>query len=330
MNLQFNNPQKSQGKNRPSQRERYHGQIPFLVNNKPKKIKDYNFKNPDKFSKDHLRVLGSIYEHFCRQVSLSLNSTLRMPIEFSVANVQQLTYGDFVDSMPEDLITSVLNMYPLVTQFCMGIEKHLIGAMLDRLLGGLGVSNFSGDELTDVEVGIIKDTLKRILHFMPEGWQALIPATDEVELVALETSPVAAQIAAPSDIVALITINVEIGADLGLMSVCLPYAALEDIIITLTRQSSYRNDRLTTDDSKEVIVKKLANSGLPVKIILARGELNLSELMDLQKGDIIKLNTTLETKSEIWIGEELKYLGSPGQVSNNFTVSIAEEYSEDK
>lgn len=323
------NPGSLQGKNRPSRREREHGQIPSLIRTKPKKIKDYNFKNPDKFSKDHLRVLGSIHEHFCRQVSLSLNSTLRMPIEFSVANVQQLTYGDFIDSMPDDLITGVLNMYPLVTQFCMGIERHLIGAMLDRLLGGAGISTLNSDELSDVEVGIIKDTLRRILNFMPEGWQALIPATDEVELVALETSPTAAQIAAPSDIVALITINVEIGTDLGLMSVCLPYAALEDIILTLTRQSSYRNDRLSSSDSKEKIITKLGNSPLPVKIILARGELNLNEVMDLRQGDIIKLNTNLEEQSEIWIGEELKYLGRPGQVNNNFTVSIAEEYSED-
>lgn len=323
------NPQSLQGKNRPSRRERVHNQIPSLVTTKPKKIKDYNFKNPDKFSKDHLRVLGSIHEHFCRQVSLSLNSTLRMPIEFSVANVQQLTYGDFIESVPEDLITGVLNMYPLVTQFCMGIERHLIGAMLDRFLGGAGVSSLSADELTDVEVGIIKDTLKRILHFMPEGWQALIPATDEVELVALETSPLAAQIAAPSDIVALITINIEIGTDLGMMSVCLPYAALEDIIITLTRQSSYRNDKMSSDDSQEIIVNKLANSPLPIKIVLARGELNLNDIMDLQKGDIIKLNTNLGDMSEIWIGEELKYLGRPGQVKNNFTVSIAKEYSED-
>lgn len=323
------NPNSLQGKNRPSRREREHAQIPSLIRTKPKKIKDYNFKNPDKFSKDHLRVLGSIHEHFCRQVSLSLNSTLRMPIEFSVANVQQLTYGDFIESMPDDLITGVLNMYPLVTQFCMGIERHLIGAMLDRFLGGPGISSLSTEELTDVEVGIIKDTLRRILHFMPEGWQALIPATDEVELVALETSPAAAQIAAPSDIVALITINVEIGTDLGLMSVCIPYAALEDIILTLTRQSSYRNDRLSSEDSKDLIIHKLSNSPLPIKIVLARGELNLNEIMGLQKGDIIKLNTGLNQMSEIWIGEELKYLGRPGQVNNNFTVSIAQEYSED-
>ncbi|MCE2928782.1 MAG: FliM/FliN family flagellar motor switch protein [Candidatus Caenarcaniphilales bacterium] len=315
--------------NFPNKRARQNDKLPALVRTKVKKIKDYNFKNPDKFSKDHLKVLGSIHEHFCRQVSLALNSMLRLPMEFSVANVQQLTYGDFIDSMPEDLITGVLNMYPLVTQFCIGLERHLIGAIMDRLLGGSGVSSLSGDELTDVEVGIIKDTFRRILHFMPEGWQALIPATDDVELVALEATPSAAQIAAPSDIVALITINVEVGSDLGLMSVCIPYSALEDVIVTLSRQSTYRNDKLATEDSRDFIISKLANSPMPVKIVLARGELKLNEVMGLQAGDIIKLNTELSAKSEIWIGEELKYLGRPGQISNNFTVAISEEYEED-
>ena len=317
------------GKNLPNNRARANDQLPLITRDKPKKIKDYNFKNPDKFSKDHLKVIGSIHEHFCRQVSLALNSTLRMPLEFSVANVQQLTYGDFIDSMPEDLLTGVLNMYPLVTQFCMGIERHLVGAMMDRLLGGGGVSSISSEELTDVEVGIIKDTMRRILHFIPEGWQALIPATDEVELVALETSPASAQIAAYSDIVALITINVEIGADLGLMSVCIPYSALEDIIVTLTRQSSYRNDKLASDDSRDFIITKLSASPMPVKIVLARGELSLYDVMGLQIGDIIKLGTHLNNESEVWIGEELKFMGKPGQISNNFSIAIAQEFHED-
>lgn len=316
-------------KNLPSKRARENELLPPLVRNKVKKIKDYNFKNPDKFFKDHLKVLGGIHEHFCRQVSLALNSALRMPIEFSVANIQQLTYGDYVESMPEDLIVGVLNMYPLVTQFCTGIERHLLGAMLDRLLGGAGKSSLKAEELSDVEVGIVKDTLRRILQFLPESWQALIPATDEVDLVALENSPSAAQIAAPSDIVALVTINVEVGSDLGLMSICIPYSALEDVIATLTRQSTYRNDKLATDDSKDFIIKKLANSALPVKIVLARGELPLTQVVNLQKGDIIKLNTELNQKSEIWIGEEFKFLGHPGQINNFFTVAISEEYKED-
>lgn len=319
----------SQGSNLPNKRQRETQSLPLITRDKPKKIKDYNFKNPDKFSKDHLKILATIHEHFCRQVTLSLNSTLRMPIEFSVANVQQLTYGDFIESMPEDLLTGVLSMYPLVTQFCFGIERHLIGAMIDRLLGGMGVSTISSEELTDVEVGIIKDTIRRILHFLPEGWQAMVPATDEVELVALETSPQAAQIASHSDIVALVTINIEIGQDLGLMSICLPYAALEDIIMTLSRQSGYRHDKFAVENSKEFLVNKLANSPLPLKIVLGRGELNLEDVMGLEVGDVIKLNTGLSEKSEIWIGEELKFLGRPGQINSNFSVALSEEYNPD-
>ncbi|MDD9897949.1 MAG: FliM/FliN family flagellar motor switch protein [Candidatus Melainabacteria bacterium] len=317
------------GANLPNRRQREDTALPLIVRDKPKRIKDYNFKNPDKFSKDHLKILANIHDHFCRQVTLSLNSALRMPIELSVANVQQLTYGDFIESMPEDLLTGVLSMYPLVTQFCFGIERHLIGAMIDRLLGGMGISTISGDELTDVEIGIIKDTLQRILRFLPEGWQAMVPATDEVELVALESSPQSAQIASPSDIVALITINVEIGEDLGLMSVCLPYAALEDIILTLSRQSSYRHDKFAVENSKEFLMGKLGNSPLPLRIVLGRGELDLQDVMSLEIGDVIKLNTNLQEKSEIWIGEKLKFLGRPGQINNNFSVALAEEFSPD-
>jgi flagellar motor switch protein FliM len=317
------------GPNLPNKRQREDAALPLIVREKAKKIKDYNFKNPDKFSKDHLKILANIHEHFCRQVTLSMNSTLRMPIEFSVANVQQLTYGDFIDSMPEDLLTGVLSMYPLVTQFCFGIERHLIGAMIDRLLGGMGVSTISNDELTDVEIGIIKDTIRRILQFLPEGWQAMVPATDEVELVALENSPQAAQIASHSDIVALVTINVEIGQDLGLMSLCLPYAALEDIIMTLSRQSSYRHDKFAVENSKEFLIGKLSASPLPLKIVLGRGELDLHDVMGLEVGDVIKLNTGLSEKSEIWIGDELKFMGRPGQINNNFSVALAEEYRPD-
>lgn len=299
-----------------------------LVRNKPKKIKNYNFKNPDKFSKDHLKVLGSIHETFCRQANMALNAALRMSTELSVANVQQLTYGDFITSMPDDLLIGILNMYPFTTQFCIGVEKHLVGAMIDRLLGGAGTSNIK-DELTDVEVGIVKDTLRRMLNYLPEGWQMLIPATDDVELVALEQNPISAQIIPPTDIVALVTINAEIGSYLGFMNICIPYSALEDVIPRLNRQSTYKHDKLHDQDAKELILKRLCSTELLVKIILANGQLNLNEIMNLQNGDIIKLDTRPEDLAEIWVGEELKFRGRPGQSRKKYSVSIKEAHIED-
>lgn len=315
-------------KNAAEERNRDSQTLPVQQKNSEKKIKEYNFKNPDKFSKDHLRVISNIHETFCRQVNMALNAALRMPTELSVANVQQMTYGDYIESMPEDLLTGVLNMFPFVTQFCMGIERHLVGAMIDRLLGGAGVSNIR-EELSDVELGIVKDTLRRILYYMPEGWQTLIPTTDDVELVALEQNPMAAQIVPSTDIVALVTINVEIGSYLGMMTVCIPYAALEDIIIGLSRQSSYKNEKIIGSDAKDFIVGKLANTTMPVKIVLARGTLMLSEILNLQIDDVIKMDSDAKKKSEIWIGDELKFLGKPGQVGKNLSVAITEEYDED-
>jgi flagellar motor switch protein FliM len=303
--------------------------MPAMPQTGSKKVKEYNFKNPDKFSKEHLRIVANIHEQFCRQVNMALNAALRMPTELSVANVQQLTYGDFVASMPEDLLVGVLNMYPFTTQFCLGIERHLVGAILDRLLGGLGVSNIR-EELTDVEIGIIKDTLKRILTYYPEGWQMMVPTVDDVELVGLEMSPLTAQIAPPTDIVALVTINVEIGSYLGLMTVCIPYSALEDVINNLTKQSSYKTDKSGLEDLKDYFVNKLSNTTMPVKIILARGELSLEEIFNLQKGDVLKLDTTPNYPAEIWVGDELKFLGRPGQIGKNFSVAISEIYSPDE
>jgi flagellar motor switch protein FliM len=293
------------------------------------KVKDYNFRNPDKFNKEQLKVIGNIHEIFCKEVSLSLNSLLRIHTEFNVANVQQLTYGDFVNTMSEDLYTAVLNMQPFLTQISFSIEKHLIGAMLDRMLGGMGVSSLR-DELSEVEHSITKDILKRILYYLPEGWQTIIKNIGAVELHTLETAANNIQIAPVTDIVALVTINVEIGSYLGLVTLCIPHSALENVINLLNRQSTFSPHLLDSSDSKDVIVQKLSNTMLPIKIILARGELNLNDTLDIKVGDVIKMNTKYQDRAEIWIANQLKFLGSSGQVNGKLAVAIENAYREDE
>ncbi len=298
-----------------------------LPRSKNKKLKIYNFKNPDKFSKDHLKVLSSIHEAFCRQANISLNAALRMTTEFSVANVQQLTYGDFIASMPEDLLVLALSMYPFNTQFSLGIEKHLVGAMIDRTLGGAGNSCLK-EELTDVEIGIFKDIFKRVLTHLPEGWQNMIP-TDDVEIIGFEQSPSSVQIVSSQDIVALVTINISIGSYLGFMNICLPYAALEDVISRLTRESTYKHEKNNDmGESQNIILGSLSSTKFPVKTVLARGNLSLDEVMNLAVNDVICLSTKPETEAEIWIAEKLKFFGSPGKISNKLSVAVTRDNPE--
>lgn len=288
---------------------------------KNKRLKLYNFRNPDKFSKDHLRVLSSIHDVFCRQANITLNAALRMTTDISVANVQQLTYADYIGSMPEDLLVLNLSMYPFNTQFCLGIERHLVGAVIDRTLGGTGMSTVK-EEMTDVEVGIVKDMFTKLLAHLPEGWQNLIP-TDEVELESVEQGPQAAQIVSPTDIIALVTINIAIGSYLGFMNVCIPYAALEDVISRLTRDSTYKHENVADlDKSKELILSRLSATSLSVKTVLAKGDLMLSEIMNLEVDDVIKLSTATQDEAEVWVGEKLKFFGSPGKSAKKLSVAI--------
>ncbi len=307
-------------------RDREAASMPKLGQRKNRKIKEYNFKNPDKFSKEHLRLFGSAHEFFCRQANMALNAALRMQTELTVEAVQQLTYGDYTASLPDSTITAVMNMYPFTTEFSVAIDREAIGLMVDRLLGGSGNAGSDRDELTDVEIGIAKDTLRKILFYLPEGWQMLIPTANDIEMNALELNPHTVQIIPATDIIALITINMKIGEYEGKMRVCIPYSALEDVISSLSRQTAYKNDRADDGhDARETILHRLAATDLEVKIVLARGQLYLSEIMNLQKGDVIKLDSSPEDKSEIWIADEFKFFGQPGQLKRKYAVTIADQ-----
>lgn len=312
----------------PGPRVRSIPELPPVGPDSPPKIKEYNFRNPDKFNKEHLKVIGNIHEMFCKEVTLSLNSLLRINCELSVANVQQVTYGDFLATMSEDLYTGIINMQPFLTQLSFSIEKHLVGSMLDRLLGGMGVSSIR-DELSEVEYGITKDILKRILYHLPEGWQNVVKNIGAVELNSLETSTTNIQIAPITDIVAIITINVEIGSYLGLITICIPHSALEGVIGQLTRQSSFNTQSIDTNDTKDLIINKLSGTSLPLRIVLARGEFSMYDAANLKVGDIIKMDSGHDDKAEIWIANQLKFLGVTGQVQGKLAVCIANQYNED-
>ncbi len=313
-----------------NQRDREEASLPKLGQRKNRKIKEYNFKNPDKFSKEHLRLFGSAHEYFCRQANMALNAALRMQTEFTVAAVQQLTYGDYITSLPETTITAVMNMYPFTTEFSVAIDREAIGLMVDRFLGGSGNAGSDRDELTDVEIGIAKDTLRKILFYLPEGWQMLIPTANDIEMNALELNPQTVQIVPHTDIIALITLNLKIGDYEGKIRICIPYSALEDILGTFSRQTAYKNERMEEGhDARDLILSRLSTTDLDVRIILARGQLYLSEIMNLQKGDVIKLDTSPQEQSEIWIADEHKFQGHPGQLGRKYSVTIANPFVSD-
>ena len=207
----------------------------FKPVNDTRKIKIYDFKRPDKFSKEQLRTVSNMHETFARLTTTSLSAQLRSLVHVHVASVDQLTYEEFIRSIPTPTTLAVVNMDPLKGNAVLEIDPAITFCMIDRLFGGRGVtvSNKNRD-LTDIEQSVMEGIIVRILANMREAWTQVIDLRPR--LGQIETNPQFAQIVPPSEMVVLITLETKVGDEEGMMNFCIPYLTIEPIISKLSSQ----------------------------------------------------------------------------------------------
>ncbi|MGA2377950.1 MAG: flagellar motor switch protein FliM, partial [Spirochaetia bacterium] len=209
-----------------------------------RKIKIYDFKRPDKFSKDQIRTVSIMHETFARQTTTALSSQLRSLAHVHVASVDQLTYEEFIRSIPNPTTIAVINMDPLKGSAILEIDPAVTFAIIDRLFGGQGEGAKFTRELTDIEASVIEGIIVRILGNLREAWATVIDLRPR--LGQIETNPQFAQIVPPSEMVVLVTLETKVGEVEGMMNFCIPYLTIEPIIPKLSAQYVYSSMRRGT------------------------------------------------------------------------------------
>ena len=145
-----------------------------------KGYKLYNFRRPDKFSKDNLRALQDIHREFSKQISLVLTGYLRMRVDIEVVSTDQLTYDEFVRSMPSPMTIGVFEFNPLPGQILLGVSFEILSCIIDRMLGGTGYSESRTKDLTDVERALAKKVIEITVKTLKEAWGGIIPVESKV------------------------------------------------------------------------------------------------------------------------------------------------------
>ncbi len=293
-----------------------------------KGYKLYNFRRPDKFSKDHLRGLQDTHREFSRQLSMALTAYLRMHLEVNVVSVDQLTYDEFTRSMPTPITIGVFELSPLPGQALIGISFEVLSSIVDRMLGGVGVSENANRELTDIEESLAKKVVERTVKTLEMAWKHIIPVQGNI--VGLDNNYTMIQVATPGEIVALITLEVQVGGKhFGLISLCFPYPVLENVLPQLTTQHIYQTKGIVaTSEERQQMISKLNTSTVGVKVILGETEAKLQDLVDLKVGDVIKLNNKVSDNLIMEINENKKFFVRPGTLKNNVSVKITDRYDE--
>ena len=288
-----------------------------------RKIKIYDFKRPDKFSKEQLRTVSNMHETFARLTTTSLSAQLRSLVHVHVASVDQLTYEEFIRSIPTPTTLGVVNMDPLKGNAILEIDPTITFCMIDRLFGGRGVTSSNKNrDLTDIEQSVMEGIIVRILANMREAWTQVIDLRPR--LGQIETNPQFAQIVPPTEMVVLITLETKVGDEEGMMNFCIPYLTIEPIISKLSSQfwfSSVR--RSSTTQYLGTLTEKL--SSVDMETVAEIGSINLPvrEVLALRIGDIIRLsNTKVGDPLTLSVGHKKKFYCQPGVVGKKMAVQV--------
>lgn len=291
-----------------------------------KGYKLYNFRRPDKFSKDHLRALQDVHREFSRQISLVLTAYLRMHIEIDVVSTDQLTYDEFIRSMPSPITIGIFELNPLPGQILLGLSFEVLSCIVDRMLGGVGLSENRQRELTDIEEALAKKVIERIVKTLEATWSSIIPVQSQV--VGLDNSYQMIQVATSGEIVALITFEVQIaGKYFGLISLCFPYPVLENVLANLSTQHIFQTKGITaTSEERQKMIQKLNTSKVDLSVLFGSCNITLSEFLDIKEGDILKLDNKTNEDLVVKVNNEKKFFARPGTIKNNVCVKITDRY----
>ncbi|MCB1158293.1 MAG: flagellar motor switch protein FliM [Leptospiraceae bacterium] len=293
-----------------------------------KKVKIYDFKRPDKFSKDQIRTLQMMHETFARQATTGLSAQLRALVGVHVASVDQLTYEEFIRSIPNPTTLAVINMDPLKGSAILEMDPSISFTIIDRLFGGRGESAKINRELSDIEMSVMEGIIVRILGNLREAWSTVIDLRPR--LGNIETNPQFAQVVPPNDMVVLITLETKVGDVEGMTNLCIPYITIEPIINKLSAQYLYSSLRSgETDENKVVIQERLDQIKIPLITEVGSVDITMNDLLNLSVGDIVKLENT-PTKSDlvIKVGDRSKFKCTPGRSGNRLAVQIGETIEE--
>ena len=300
-----------------------------MQENEERQVKDYDFSRPTKFSKEHLRTLEMIFEHYGRLLSTNLPVYLRNSVQVTVASSETVTFNEFTNALSNPVILGIINFAPLNGTIIMDLATNLGYAMLDRMLGGSGAPLEKSREFTDIEMTIIQKIIIMFTQLLRDPWKNVIEVSPVLQR--LETNPQFAQVIAPNDMIAIVTLSMKIGEVEGFLNICLPFFTLEDVMDKLNTRYWYSTMQESHDENYEIYIESLIRKvDIPIRAILGRSTISVSDFVGLQVGDCIRLDSKVDEDLNVYVGNIKKFTALPGAEKDSYAVRITSVIREEE
>jgi flagellar motor switch protein FliM len=279
----------------------------------------YDFRRPDKLSKDQLRTLGMLHDTFARTTGSSISALTRSSINIEMISMEQIPFDEYLRSISASVF-GIVSLPPLSGQVVIEMETSLIFALVDKMLGGPG-RPIERNMLTEIEKPLVKSIVERILGALKQAWEAVVVVTPTVD--GLETSSQFVSVAPPNDIVLVILFEVKIGDVRTAMSLCIPYLVLKPITVKLSAQKWFASsNRRHNPQTRRLMTNQVTSSTMDLSVLLGKSIMPFEDFYQIKVGDVIKLDQDTQKDLTLLIGNVPKYKGRPVMNGRKYAFSI--------
>jgi len=292
-------------------------------------VAEYDFKRPERVSKDQMRALQTLHEGFARNFGASLSGYLRTIVEIKVAACGQMTYYEFISGLPNPTSFNLIESDALDGQICLEIAPLIVYPIIDRLLGGSTQELFIPQRpVTQIEQRLVGNVIQRAMATLTEAWENVRPMT--FHTTATESNPQLVQIVPPNEVVVVIGFEIKLANRAGTMNLCIPYNVIEPVMEELSSQNWFSSaGHKSSPESHTRITSRLRGARIGVRGILGRTTITMRDLVNMRPGDVILTETSASDPVTVLVEDESAYRATIGQIRGSRALRITERLVSD-
>jgi len=288
---------------------------------KEKPVLPYDFKRPQKVNKEQLRTLEIMYDSYCRQLASFLSGYLRTNVSLEVLSAEQVTFFEFSNALTNPCILSIVELNPLKGSIVLELSPNIGYAVIDRILGGPGTGVKTMRDFSEIEKILLERVVTHMLAPIPQTWENVTAVRPR--LTQIETNSQFAQIIAPSDTIALVTMSIQVGTVQGLMNFVLPVTVIDPILDRLYTRYWFTTSAAEEGvDYTEDLQMKIETADIAVSAVIGKTSIMVSDFVNLQVGDVIPLDSFIDSEMEIYVGPLQKFYAKPGLSRGRNAIQI--------
>lgn len=281
----------------------------------------YDFKHPNRVSKDQLRSLESLHDNLANQFGSTLSGFTRSVVDVDLISVDQITYSEFIMSLATPSCTYVFGLDPLEGAGILDFNRSIALAFVDRMFGGRGTAIATERELTGIERSVMGKIITRLFQALSKSWEHIVNI--DFRQTAYESNPQFIQVVPPGETVIVVSLQIKMISESGLMTFCYPYLTLEPIMGKLSAQDWTDARQKSDDTTYEMNARELSSVQTDLITHLGSTELSIRELLDISPGDVIRLDNLKDDFVTVMVSDRTKFLAKPGRSGNQKAIKIA-------